>query len=175
MIAFGIPIAGPPVPRRARSSRGGAAGATCRKSLPLKADGVYGRDRPAKELLDQGLTKGRHLFWSWFDGHPSCILVRDVAQFNRLSKVATIGRHQSRETLAQVGLPADLTTDSHRMDRRPLIATNPYLKIPGKYRKALIINVSSSTAVETGAPVESIARSLTQEGQRKQIKRSQGS
>lgn len=51
------------------------------------------------------------------------------------------------------------------MDKRPLIETNPYLRDPKKFRKALITNVSSSTAVETGAPVESIARTLT-EGER---------
>ena len=46
------------------------------------------------------------------------------------------------------------------MEQKPLIETNPYLRDPEKFRKALITNVSSSTAVETGAPVESIARSL---------------
>ena len=47
------------------------------------------------------------------------------------------------------------------MNKRPLIETNPYLKVSEKYWKALIINVSSSTAIETGAPIESIARTLT--------------
>ena len=37
------------------------------------------------------------------------------------------------------------------MKNKPLIETNPYLKVPAKYRKALIANVASSTAVETGA------------------------
>ena len=54
------------------------------------------------------------------------------------------------------------------MNNRPLIETNPYLKVSEKYWKALIINVSSSTAIETGAPVESIARTLTK---RKDIKK----
>ena len=43
------------------------------------------------------------------------------------------------------------------MKNKPLIETNPHLKVPAKYRKALITNVASSTAVETGASVESIA------------------
>lgn len=47
------------------------------------------------------------------------------------------------------------------MNNRPLIETNPYLKVSEKYRKALIINVSSSTAIETGAPVASIVHTLT--------------
>ena len=46
--------------------------------------------------------------------------------------------------------------------KKPLIETNPYLRDPEKFRKALITNVSSSTAVETGAPVESIARTLAE-------------
>jgi len=61
------------------------------------------------------------------------------------------------------------------MSNRPLIETNPYLKAPEKYRKALITNVSSSTAVETGVPVESIARTLTERPKPKRVKRSKGS
>jgi hypothetical protein len=62
------------------------------------------------------------------------------------------------------------------MEQKPLIETNPYLRDPKKFRKALITNVSSSTAVETGAPVESIARSLI-EGDKSQSfkKKPQGS
>ena len=60
------------------------------------------------------------------------------------------------------------------MSNRPLIETNPHLKIPAKYRKALITNVSSSTAVETGAPVESIARTLAKRATPKRIKRQIG-
>jgi hypothetical protein len=47
------------------------------------------------------------------------------------------------------------------MKKKSLIETNPYLQNPKKYRKALIMNVASSTAIETGASVESIARMLT--------------
>jgi hypothetical protein len=46
------------------------------------------------------------------------------------------------------------------MRKKSLLETNPYLKVPGKYRKALIANVASSTAIETGASIESIARKL---------------
>ena len=46
------------------------------------------------------------------------------------------------------------------MKQKPLIETNPYLRDPEKFRKALITSVASSTAVETGAPVETIARML---------------
>ena len=61
------------------------------------------------------------------------------------------------------------------MDKRPLIETNPYLRDPEKFRKALITNVSSSTAVETGASVESIARTLTESEKAKPVKKPQGS
>jgi len=61
------------------------------------------------------------------------------------------------------------------MGNKPLIETNPYLKTPEKYQKALITNVSSSTAVETGAPVESIARKLTEQEKPKPVKRPKGS
>ncbi len=60
------------------------------------------------------------------------------------------------------------------MNKKPLIETNPYLKVPEKYRKALIVNVSSSTAIETGAPVESIARTLTVRQEAKRVKKPQG-
>ncbi len=46
------------------------------------------------------------------------------------------------------------------MLKKPLIDTNPYLRDPKQFRKALITSVSSSTAIETGAPVESVARML---------------
>ena len=61
------------------------------------------------------------------------------------------------------------------MNKRPLIETNPYLKVPEKYRKALITNVSSSTAVETGTPVESISRKLAERAKPKQVKTPQRS
>jgi hypothetical protein len=55
--------------------------------------------------------------------------------------------------------------------QKPLIQTNPHLKNPKKYRKALIMSVASSTAFETGASVESIVRALTGKGERKQVKK----
>ena len=61
------------------------------------------------------------------------------------------------------------------MNKKPLIETNPYLKVPEKYRMALITNVSTSTAVETGAPIESIARTLTEREMAKRVKKPQGS
>jgi hypothetical protein len=57
------------------------------------------------------------------------------------------------------------------MNTEPLIKTNPYLKAPDRYRKALIANVASSSAVETGAPVESIARTLAEQETLRRIKR----
>ena len=61
------------------------------------------------------------------------------------------------------------------MKNKPLIDTNPHLKIPAKYRKALIANVASSTAVETGASVESIARILAEQDKPLPIKKKNGS
>lgn len=61
------------------------------------------------------------------------------------------------------------------MEQKPLIETNPYLRDPEKFRKALITNVSSSTAVETGAPVESIARTLIEGNKSHTLKKPQGS
>ena len=61
------------------------------------------------------------------------------------------------------------------MNSKPLIETNPHLKDPAKYRKALITNVASSTAVETGAPVESIARILAESGKPLSVKKTGGS
>ena len=61
------------------------------------------------------------------------------------------------------------------MKNKPLIETNPHLKVPAKYRKALIANVASSTAVETGASVEFIARILTEQDKPLPIKKKNGS
>lgn len=63
----------------------------------------------------------------------------------------------------------------YNMSRKPLIETNPYLRVPEQYRKALITNVSSSTAVETGAPIESIVRTLTDGEKTKRVKKPQDS
>ncbi|MBH0200328.1 MAG: hypothetical protein HP497_13075 [Nitrospira sp.] len=48
------------------------------------------------------------------------------------------------------------------MPKKPLIETNPHLAITARYRRALVANVASSTAIETGTSVESIARLLTE-------------
>ena len=61
------------------------------------------------------------------------------------------------------------------MKNKPLIETNPHLKVPAKYRKALIANVASSTAVETGASVESIARILAEKNKSALSKKTSGS
>jgi hypothetical protein len=61
------------------------------------------------------------------------------------------------------------------MKNKPLIETNPHLKVPAKYRKALIANVASSTAVETGASVESIARTLAEQNKPLPVKKTSGS
>ncbi|HEY8888629.1 MAG TPA: hypothetical protein VIM35_09070 [Gallionella sp.] len=49
------------------------------------------------------------------------------------------------------------------MQKKSLIQTNPYLRTPEQYRKMLVTNVSSSTAIETGASVASIAKTLSPE------------
>ena len=46
------------------------------------------------------------------------------------------------------------------MEQKPLIETNPYLRDPEKFRKALIMSVASSTAIETGQPIVDIVRML---------------
>ena len=47
------------------------------------------------------------------------------------------------------------------MKKKSLFDSNPYLQDSGKYRDSLITNVSSSTAIETGASVESVSRQIT--------------
>lgn len=47
------------------------------------------------------------------------------------------------------------------MKNKPLIETNPHLAVTSRYQKALVANIASSTAIETGASIESIARLLT--------------
>ncbi len=71
-------------------------------------------------------------------------------------------------------LARSLCYNSH-MKQKPLIETNPYLRDPEKFRKALITNVSSSTAVETGAPVESIEHTLVEGNKHQPLKKPQGS
>ena len=62
-----------------------------------------------------------------------------------------------------------------RMKDKPLIETNPHLRDPEKFRKALITSVASSTSIETGAPIATIARMLEEGGKRKSLKKKQGS
>jgi hypothetical protein len=47
------------------------------------------------------------------------------------------------------------------MQKKSLIQTNPYLRTPEQYRRMLVTNVSSSTAIETGATVASIVKTLS--------------
>ena len=61
------------------------------------------------------------------------------------------------------------------MKQKPLIETNPYLRDPEKFRKALIMSVASSTAIETGAPVASIARMLEEDAKTEPLTTTQGS
>jgi hypothetical protein len=61
------------------------------------------------------------------------------------------------------------------MKQKPLIETNPYLRDPEKFRKALITSVASSTAIETGAPIASIVRMLEEGEETKQFTTTQGS
>jgi hypothetical protein len=60
------------------------------------------------------------------------------------------------------------------MKTKSLIDTNPYLKASARYRKALILNVASSTAIETGS-MKLALKSLAKLKQRKRIKTPQGS
>jgi hypothetical protein len=48
------------------------------------------------------------------------------------------------------------------MQKKPLIETNPHLAVTASYWKALVANVASSTAVETGTSIESIACLLSE-------------
>ena len=48
------------------------------------------------------------------------------------------------------------------MRKKPLIETNPHLRDPEKFRKALIANVASSTSIETGTSAKTIARTLSE-------------
>lgn len=61
------------------------------------------------------------------------------------------------------------------MINKPLIKANPHLRVPGKYRKALIANVASSTAIETGTSIEAIVHLLTAPPKPATAKKSRGS
>ena len=61
------------------------------------------------------------------------------------------------------------------MKQKPLIETNPYLRDREKFRKALITSVASSTAIETGATVASIARMLEESEKAEPLTTTQGS
>ena len=56
-----------------------------------------------------------------------------------------------------------MTCYDYTMSQKPLIETNPYLKNTARYRRDLITSVSSSTAIETGAKTDTIAKTLTRE------------
>ena len=61
------------------------------------------------------------------------------------------------------------------MKHKPLIETNPYLRDPEKFRKALVTSVASSTAIETGAPVASVARMLEEGAKTERLTTTRGS
>jgi hypothetical protein len=61
------------------------------------------------------------------------------------------------------------------MLKKPLIETNPYLKDPVRYHRDLITSVSSSTAIETGTSVATIAKTLPLEPKLFPIRTSGGS
>ena len=50
------------------------------------------------------------------------------------------------------------------VDKKPLIETNIHLRVPEAYRKALITNVSTSTAIETSITAIAVADVLTRAG-----------
>ena len=85
----------------------------------------------------------------------------DVLIWDSLNPRHSVQFHSSKRTTA--------------MKTKPLIKTNPHLKVPAQYRKALITNVASSTAVETGASVESIARILAEPRKTPALKKTGGS
>ena len=61
------------------------------------------------------------------------------------------------------------------MRNKPLIQTNPHLRDPEKFRKTLTVNVASSTAVETGTAIETIARDLNEGSKAKPAKKRRAS
>jgi hypothetical protein len=63
---------------------------------------------------------------------------------------------------------------SHHPQDPALIETNPHLRHPEKFRKALITSVASSTAIETSATVASIARMLEEGEESKHFTATQG-
>lgn len=46
------------------------------------------------------------------------------------------------------------------MKKKSLFDSNPYLHDPKRYRDSLITSVSSSTAIETGASVDSVSQQI---------------
>jgi hypothetical protein len=61
------------------------------------------------------------------------------------------------------------------MKDKPLIETNPHLRDPEKFRKALVTSVASSTSIETGAPTATIARMLEESARPQGLTKKQGS
>ena len=61
------------------------------------------------------------------------------------------------------------------MENKPLIEANPHLRVRKKYRHALILNVASSTAIETGQSVEAVAKLLTAPSTPEPVTKSRGS
>jgi len=60
------------------------------------------------------------------------------------------------------------------MRKKSLIETNPYLRDPEQRRKGLIRSVATSTAIETGANAETIARTLRKARKIQLVRRQRG-
>ncbi len=56
------------------------------------------------------------------------------------------------------------------MNKTSLKASNPHLQDPETYRPALIANIASSTAIETGSSVEEVAGMLLHARQNHSVK-----
>lgn len=61
------------------------------------------------------------------------------------------------------------------MKQKPLISTNPYLRDPAKFRKALVKSVASSSAIETGATVASVVHMLEESAKMAPVTTKRGS
>jgi len=102
-----------------------------------------------------------HEFWPSLDYPPSTQEMRETRPGTDYSLFLYLLRDFTWKTSVGKILALRFRDCYHDfMLKKTLIDTNPYLRDPEQFRKALITSVSSSTAIETGAPVESVARML---------------
>jgi hypothetical protein len=105
-------------------------------------------------MPDQGICRVKKPGLRWDQAcHDGCIVCRHITENQHHRKTFIFSKRSNILNNISKGAV---------MRKKSLVETNPYLQNQEKYRDSLILNVSSSTAIETGDSVLSVVNTLTE-------------